>query len=298
MNDLAIREEPRQLAQLSDSDLIRVMTNSLYPGAKSESCALVLSYCRAAGLDPMQKPVHIVPMSVKVGKDKYEWRDVIMPGIDQYRIKASRSGEYVGLSKPEFGPLTTYKLGTTEVTVPEWCEVTAKRMVRGIVAEFTAVEFWIENYATAGKDTKAPNAMWSRRSRGQLAKCAEAQALRKAFPEFTAGPTAEEMEGKVIDITGEQVDHDFADMAKPVEQPRSRSAPPQPQASYDTPSAPREATPTEDKPLGESALRILRAKAANAGVDDAALELKFGPISSLRMSQFNDIQKFISERAA
>lgn len=206
MNELATREEPRQLAQLSDSDLIRVMTNSLYPGAKQESCALVLSYCRAAGLDPMQKPVHIVGMSVKVGKDKYEWRDVIMPGIDQYRIKASRSREYVGISKPVFGPLVTYKLSGVEIEVPEWCEITARRLVQGITAEFSAVEYWIENYATAGKDTTAPNSMWKKRSRGQLAKCAEAQALRKAFPEFSAGPTAEEMEGKIIDITGDQVD--------------------------------------------------------------------------------------------
>jgi hypothetical protein len=38
--------------------------------------------------------------------------------------------------------------------------------------------------------------MWARRVRGQIAKCAEAQALRKAFPELCSLPTAEEMEGK------------------------------------------------------------------------------------------------------
>ena len=45
--------------------------------------------------------------------------------------------------------------------------------------------------------------MWARRPYAQLAKCSEAQALRKAFPEFGAQPTADEMEGKEFDVTPE-----------------------------------------------------------------------------------------------
>jgi hypothetical protein len=49
--------------------------------------------------------------------------------------------------------------------------------------------------------------MWFKRSYGQLAKCTEAQALRKAFPEFGAQPTADEMEGKTLnEISGETID--------------------------------------------------------------------------------------------
>ncbi|HEY2675539.1 MAG TPA: phage recombination protein Bet, partial [Steroidobacteraceae bacterium] len=181
----------------TEEEVLRVLENSLYPGAKPESIKLVLSYCRVNGLDPMLKPVHIVPTSVKVGPDRWEMRDVLMPGIADYRIKASRSGDYVGKSEPFFGPDVTELVGEIQVTYPRWCKVTVQRFVRNEVRDFTAVEYWLENYATAARKSDNPNSMWRKRAYGQLAKCTEAQALRMAFPEFSGGaPTAEEMEGK------------------------------------------------------------------------------------------------------
>lgn len=185
---------------LSEPELLNVLSSSLYPGAAHDSIRMVLGYCKAAGLDPMQKPVHIVPMwDGKAG----QMRDVVMPGVGLYRTQASRSQQMAGISEPEFGPLLTENIGGQEVTYPEWCKVTVKRLMPGgSVAQFTAIEYWIENYAVKGGKEKsiAPNAMWSKRPRGQIAKCAEAQALRKAFPEVGAAPTADEMEGKTIDM--------------------------------------------------------------------------------------------------
>lgn len=186
MNALTTRD-------ISHSDLLRVMRESLYPGAKPESVELVLAYCKARGLDPMLKTVHIVPMWVKGADGEAGMRDVPLPGIALYRIQAARSGQYGGKSEPEFGPDVTRNLGGRTVTFPAWCRVTVRRGA----AEFTAKEFWLENYATAKKDSEAPNAMWAKRPYGQLAKVAEAQALRMAFPELTGGEvTGEEMEGK------------------------------------------------------------------------------------------------------
>jgi len=191
----------------SHEEVVRVLQNSLYPGAKRESVELVLSYCRVNGIDPMLKPVHIVPTNVKVAPDKWETRDVLMPAISDYRIKAARSGQYGGKSEPVFGPDKTETIGGVRVTFPEWCRVTVSRIVQGQPREFTAVERWRENFAAVRK-TGAPNEMWQKRAYGQLAKCAEAQALRMAFPEFSGGqPTAEEMEGKEI-FTGPTVEHE------------------------------------------------------------------------------------------
>ena len=210
------------LVSAEQQEAIRTaLKTSLYPGASDGSVDLVLSYCRASGLDPMTKPVHIVPMKVTTGKDDRGWdvketRDVIMPGIGLYRTNASRTGQYAGCSEPVFGPTRelTYKreiwtdgpnnkrikkLVDGSMQYPEWCRVTVRKLLGSTVVEFTAVEYWLENYATKG-DEGAPNAMWEKRAFGQLAKCTEAQALRKAFPEAVGSqPTAEEMEGKTIE---------------------------------------------------------------------------------------------------
>lgn len=193
-NAPAKRQEGTTALAMSEVELIEVLRNSLYPGAEDGSIKMVIGYCKASGLDAMQKPVHIVPIWDSKAK---KMRDVVMPGIGLYRTQAARGGQYAGVTEPEFGADTQETLGGVVVTYPLWCKVTVKRALpNGQVVEFAAVERWKENYATAGRDTEAPNAMWKKRPYGQLAKCAEAQALRKAFPEFGAAPTAEEMEGK------------------------------------------------------------------------------------------------------
>lgn len=183
--------EKNEIVQVEENkDLYSALKSSLYPGAQDSSIQMVLSYCRAAKIDPMLKAVHIVPM---------RGRDVVMPGVGFYRIQAERSGSYAGISEPEFGPDITSELGGVKVTYPEWCKVTVKKIIQGHVCEFVAKEYWIENYATKGGDSKVPNSMWSKRPKAQLAKCSESQALRKAWPELIGShPTAEEMEGKEL----------------------------------------------------------------------------------------------------
>ena len=184
---------------LTEDETIAVLQSSLYPGAAQQSIKMVLGYCRAAGLDPFLKPVHLVPMWDSKAK---QMRDVVMPGVGLYRTQAARTGAFAGQSEPEFGPMITSKFSGVEITYPEFARVTVKKsMANGTVAEFTAIEYWTENYAVKGGQEKsiAPNAMWAKRPRGQIAKCAAAQALRLAFPESGAQPTAEEMEGKALE---------------------------------------------------------------------------------------------------
>jgi phage recombination protein Bet len=203
MNEISTARQENALA-LSDNDVLNVLSSSIYPGANLASIKLAIMYCKANNLDIFQKPVHLVPMW---DKNSGTTRDVIMPGIGLYRTQASRTGEFAGLTEPEFGPMITETIEDCKVTYPEFCKITAKRVLsNGVIAEFTAIEYWTENYAVKGGKEKsiAPNAMWQKRPRAQLVKCTEAQAMRKAFPEMGAAPTAEEMEGKNYDIQDNQ----------------------------------------------------------------------------------------------
>lgn len=189
----------KELSTLTNQELNEVLRNSLFPGAGDMALELVKSYCHAANMDIMMKPCHIIPMwNSKLGRTV----DTIMPGIGSYRITAARTGQYAGITEPEFGQTVTQNIGGVECTYPEWCKITVRRNYGTYVSEFTAKEFWIENYAEKGGKERsiAPNAMWMKRPFGQIAKVAEAQALRKAFPEVGSQPTADEMEGKETEI--------------------------------------------------------------------------------------------------
>lgn len=122
MNQMTTRAAGGELITEEQAGAIRTaLKTSLYPGASDASVDLVLAYCKAAGLDPMKKPVHIVPMWDNKTRTM---RDVVMPGIGLYRTDAARTGEFAGMSKPVFGPMVTENVGGREVTFPEWCEVT------------------------------------------------------------------------------------------------------------------------------------------------------------------------------
>lgn len=195
----------------------RVLVDAIFPSAKSfEGVSMALAYCKARGLDIMKRPVHIVPMW---SSEKKTYVETVWPGISEIRTTASRTGAYAGKDAPVFGPDTTEVFSgevnegfgknrhkvkkNISVTFPEWCEVTVHRMVKGQRVPFTEIVYWKEAYASRG-GSDIPNEMWCKRARGQLAKCAEAAALRCAFPEEIGNEyAAEEMAGKSLDITPE-----------------------------------------------------------------------------------------------
>lgn len=170
---------------------------NLFPGAHPDSALMVWDYCVARKLDPLKKPCHIVPIRTKQG-DQWITKDVVMPGIYEYRITAQRTGLYLGHTEPVFGPEAEY-LG---VKAPTWCAMTFHRWnEKTHQAVPFPVKVWFAEVAGTSFDkatkTDYVNDRWSRAPIQMLTKCTEAAGLREAFPEeFGGEATAEEMDGQ------------------------------------------------------------------------------------------------------
>lgn len=234
----------------------QVLIDATFPSAKTvEAICMAVAYCKERKLDIFKKTVHIVPVWSKAENREIE---TVWPSIAEVRITASRTGSYAGKDATAFGPDTTKKFSHTkdnkteelEITFPEWAQVTVYRLVQGVRCAFVGPKvFWLETYATRSKWSEIPNDMWADRRSQQLEKCAEAAALRMAFPEELSGEyTSEEMYGKSVDLSGVKT---FGAASAPAAASDEIVTPPRPEKSdfeRDTTQDTGEKKPAAEKP--------------------------------------------------
>jgi len=223
----------------------KVLCEAIFPAAQTvDAIVMALAYCATRKLDVFKRPVHIVPMWDRKANDgKGGYVETVWPSIAELRTTAFRTGQYSGCEATVFGPTKkmTFKDKVweddeetgkrrkaeieREVEFPEWAQMTVVRVLNNVERRFAGPKvYWLETFATIGA-SDVPNKMWQKRPSGQLEKCAEAAALRKAFPEEIGNEyAAEEMEGREIyhnlrDVTPRNGNGDA---------PKKLSAPPPP----------------------------------------------------------------------
>ncbi len=172
----------------------KVLVDTIFPNATSaESIIMALAYCRKRNLDIYKRPVHIVPMYSSAARAMI---DTVWPSISEIRTTAFRTGQYTGREATQFGPDVEEMVGKEKVKFPEWAQITVYRSGQPFPGPRV---YWRESYAWTKRDDETPNAMWRRRPHGQIEKCAEAAALRGAFPEEIGNDyAAEEMENQIL----------------------------------------------------------------------------------------------------
>lgn len=150
-----------------------------------EDLMLFLYTCKRTGLDPLVNQIYAVfRWDSRLGKEKM----TIQTGIDGMRLVAQRTGEYAGQDDAKYLPedeSTQYPVKAT---------VTVYKLLGGARVPFTATARWAE-YIQLDKQGK-PMGLWSKMPYLMLSKCAEALALRKAFPNELSGIYAREEMGQ------------------------------------------------------------------------------------------------------
>jgi phage recombination protein Bet len=132
---------------------------------------LFLDFCKFSGLNPALRQVYPIMRGGKM---------TIQTGIDGFRVLAERSGKYEGQDGP-------YWCGPDGVWVDVWLKseppAAAKVGIykKGFQTPLWRVALW-SNFAP-----QPPSQMWQKMGAHMLAKVAEAQALRAAFPSLMSG---------------------------------------------------------------------------------------------------------------
>lgn len=189
--DLARQEPGGELAQKKDLTLemvvemtqyepaeIALISKTVAVGAPLVELAMFLKACRTLHLDPILRQAHWIRRRQADGTMK----GTLQVGIDGYRSLADRQGNYAGSEPPSFRGYIEITYKGKNYTVPEKAQVLCWKIVMGHKAAFTGEARWEEFYPG-----EAQGFMWIKMPHHQLAKCAEAQGLRKGWPALLGG---------------------------------------------------------------------------------------------------------------
>lgn len=191
---------------------LEVIQGNLLKGAPEHEVKRFLITCERTGLDPFSRQIygHIQNTNKRYKDAQGKWQDnwqkslVIITSIDGFRAIAERSGEYRGQTAPEwhysddegkqawrdvFVPKRDGK--GNPLTIPDACRVGILR------ANFEGVCYGVANFQSFAKYTRDDDGVsldlfWKKMPEHMIAKIAEAQGFRKAFPLLACGLFVEE----------------------------------------------------------------------------------------------------------
>jgi phage recombination protein Bet len=175
--DLTLRRDLQAsvVARQMGDEQVALIKRTIAKGATDDELALFLSQCQRTGLDPFERQIYWIKRGGNASTQV---------SIDGFRVIAERTGEQDGLE--------IHWCDTDGVWVDVWLKdsppFAARALVyrRGCSKPFPGIAKF--------KEYSAGGPMWTKMPANQIAKCAEALALRRAFPTHLSGLyTSDEM---------------------------------------------------------------------------------------------------------
>lgn len=177
-----------ELAQNQSNETMLLLRTLMPQGSTKEEMQLFSNVCERTKLDPFARQIY--PMKRWDGIKKCEVLSFQI-SIDGFRVIAERNGNYAGQTGPHW-------CGDDGIWKDVWLSPAAPKAARvGVLRKdfkepiYSVAKF--DEYAQKTKDGRLVS-MWEKMAANQIAKCAEALALRRAFPNDLSGLyTADEM---------------------------------------------------------------------------------------------------------
>jgi len=147
-----------------------LVKSMIFPNSSDDELALFIFQCKRKGVHPLDRMIY----PIKRGQGE-EAKLTFQTGIDFMRSEAEGTGEYAGQDEPEFEWDEEKDPGHTGYPILARVKIYRK----GFERPFIGLARWSEFYPG-----EKMGHMYRKMPCNQLAKCAEANGLRKAFPKI------------------------------------------------------------------------------------------------------------------
>lgn len=158
---------------------MELVKSQIAKDATDDELRYFMTVSKKTGLDPFTRQIYAIKRNAKDADGAWGKKMTIQTGIDGYRVIAARTDQLAGIDDAIYDDETK--------THPNKATVSVYRLMNGERMPFTASARWAEY-------NQSTSPMWAKMPFLMLGKCAEALALRKAFPnELGDVYTTEEM---------------------------------------------------------------------------------------------------------